>query len=154
MNDKHITITLPIRLGNELGATLDFLDQRLIGFIPACFVELDALILQNAPGPIVMVGANGEPGPWEKPRDLTPEEEAELDRVLDEINNPSPERLADEAREDRFREFCASKQEETDRFLEEWFEDYAEKFQRDLARWEKDRRTGLKIAFKKHEAQE
>lgn len=152
MNDKHITISVPIRLGNELGAALDLLDERLIGHIPACLVELDGLIVENTPGPWVMVGSNGEPGPWEKPRDLTPEEEAELDRVTDEMNNPSPEQLAEEARAERFRAFCASKQEEADRWLEEWFQDYANRFQRDLALHQRIQCRGLQMAFRWHEA--
>lgn len=152
MNDQHITITLPIRLGHQLGATLDFLDQRLIGPVPACLVELDGLILQNTPGPIVTVGYDGQPLTGAFSRDLSPEEEAELDRVLDDINNPSPERLASEARAERFREFCASKQEVTKRGLEEWFEDYASQFRRDLAVYQRVRGNCLKAAFDVQEA--
>ncbi|PPF38543.1 hypothetical protein [Pseudoclavibacter sp. AY1H1] len=152
MNDQHITITMPIRLGKELGAALDLLDERLIGPVPACLVALDGLILQNTPGPIVMVGYDGQPMTGAFSRDLSPEEEAELDRVLDDINNPSPERLAEEARAERFREFCASKQEETNRGLEEWFEDYASKFQRDLAVYQRMRGNCLKAAFDEQEA--
>lgn len=152
MSEQHITITLPTRLANELGAALDVLDERLIGHIPACLVELDGLILENTPGPRVMVGWNGEPGPWETPRDLTPEEEAELDRVTDEMKNPSPEQLAEEARAERFRAFCASKREEVDRSLEEWFQDYANKFQRDLAHHQRIQGRGLEMAFRRHEA--
>ncbi|MBS3177209.1 MULTISPECIES: hypothetical protein [unclassified Pseudoclavibacter] len=154
MSEQHITIRVPIQLGNELGAALDLLDERLIGHIPACLVELDRLILENTlrPRVMVMVGWNGEPGPWEKPRDLTPDEEAELDRITDEMNIPSPEQLAEEARAERFRAFCTSKQEETNRWLEEWFQDYANKFQRDLAHHQRTQGRGLQMAFRRHEA--
>lgn len=145
-----VTISLPITTVNDLLDAEDHLDGHLIGPIPACYRELGALLMDNHPGPFELVGGEIHKRADDGREELTPAEEAELDAVLEHW--ASAEGRAEEARAERYAAFRADAQAETSAQLQEWFNDYTEKYQRDLATYQRMRGNCLKAAFAEQEA--
>lgn len=142
----------------RLHDAIEYIEERVIGFTPSVFTEIEAALwdaddrpvrlLPAMPENVAMLDSFAEPAAadWQP----TPEEERAVDEF--EAWQASAEGQAHRAELDRFGEFIDAQKPRERAALIAWLDDYARRFTDEQARWRRRWLEQLRAEF--HEAEE
>jgi hypothetical protein len=145
---RTLTISVPVEIADDLDTALEYVEDRLIGRVPAAMLALLQAVSRADTRAWQIVGNDGQPLSLEL-GERDPEREAQMDAEIEayEAWADSPEGKAELDEADRFAEWQSAQRARTEADYRAWLDSYVDEFDAARSAWRRSHLAQLRTEF-------